>query len=69
MKRTEREAFGQLGPILGISDRADQAKHLRLAVHVLQAEETAAAEEYRRYGAMWRSLGLLAGVLIVILMY
>ncbi|MDF2921997.1 MAG: spoIIIAB [Paenibacillaceae bacterium] len=69
MKRTEREALLQLGSILGISDRADQAKHLRLAVSVLQAEEAAAAEDYRRYGSMWRSLGLLSGVLIVILMY
>lgn len=69
MKRTEREAVQQLGSVLGISDRTDQAKHLRLAVSVLQAEETAAGEDYRRYGKMWRSLGLLTGVLIVILMY
>lgn len=69
MKRTEREAVLQLGSVLGISDRSDQAKHLRLAVSVLQAEETAAGEDYRRYGKVWRSLGLLTGVLIVILMY
>jgi stage III sporulation protein AB len=69
MKRTEQEAFLQLGSVLGISGREDQAKHLRLAVSVLQAEEAAAAEDNRRYGKMWRSLGLLSGVLIVILMY
>lgn len=69
MKRTEREAVLQLGAVLGKSDRTDQAKHLRLAVNVLAAEEAEAAEDNRRYGKMWRSLGLLFGVLIVILMY
>jgi len=69
MKRTEREAFLQLGSVLGISGREDQAKHLRLAASILQAEEEAAAEDNRRFGKMWRSLGMLAGALIVILMY
>jgi stage III sporulation protein AB len=69
MKRNERDTLLQLGSVLGKSDRADQAKHLRLAVSVLAAEETAAGEDNRRYGKMWRSLGLLSGVLIVILMY
>lgn len=69
MKRAERDALLQLGTVLGKSDRTDQAKHLRLAVSVLAAEETEAAEDYRRYGKMWRSLGLLSGALIVILMY
>lgn len=69
MKRTERDALLQLGTVLGRSDRNDQAKHLRLAVSVLAAEEAEATEDNRRYGKMWRSLGLLSGVLIVILMY
>lgn len=69
MKRTEQEALLQLGSVLGRSDRGDQAKHLKLAAGVLAAEEAEAAEDYRRYGKMWRSLGLLSGVLIVILMY
>lgn len=69
MKRNERETLLQLGTVLGISDRSDQAKHLRLAAGVLQSEEEAAVEDNRRYGTMWRSLGLLTGVLIVILMY
>ncbi|WP_438448801.1 stage III sporulation protein SpoIIIAB [Gorillibacterium sp. sgz5001074] len=69
MKRNERETLLALGSVLGRSDRTDQAKHLRLAAGVLQAEETAAGEDNRRYGTMWRSLGLLSAVLIVILMY
>lgn len=69
MKRNEREALLSLGSVLGKSGRDDQAKHIRLAASILQAEETAAGEDNRRYGNMWRSLGLLSGVLIVILMY
>lgn len=69
MKRPEREVFLRLGATLGISGREDQTKHLRLAVSQLQAEEASASEEQRRYAKMWRSLGLLAGTLIVILMY
>lgn len=69
MKRPERDAVLQLGAVLGKSDRSDQAKHLRMTVSLLAAEEAEAAEENRRYGKMWRSLGLLTGVLIVILMY
>jgi len=69
MKQAEKEIFLQLGTLLGISDREDQMKHLKLAVRQLQGEELAAAEEQKRYGGMWRSLGLLSGVLIVILMY
>jgi len=65
----EREAVLQLGGVLGLSDRDDQIKHLRLAVGQLAAEEEQSREEHRRYGKMWKSLGVLIGALIVILMY
>lgn len=69
LKTPEQEIVLQLGSVLGISDREDQVKHLRLAVSQLQAEETEAREEQRRYEKMWKSLGVLIGALIVILMY
>lgn len=69
MKSSERDIVRQLGFSLGQSGREDQTKHLRLAISQLQAEEASASDEQKRYGSMWRSLGLLAGVLIVILMY
>lgn len=69
MKAPERDIVRRLGGTLGISDRTDQEKHLRLAASQLQAEEADAWEEERRYGKMWRSLGLLSGLLIAILMY
>lgn len=69
MSSNEREIFSQIGFTLGVSDREDQMKHLRLAVHMLQAEEQTAWDEQKRYEKMWKSLGVLAGAFVVILMY
>lgn len=69
MKAGEQEVMQQLGSTLGVSDREDQIKHLRLAISHLQAEEETAREEQKRYETMWKSLGVLAGALLVILMY
>ncbi|SFK93977.1 stage III sporulation protein AB [Paenibacillus sp. 1_12] len=65
----EKEILSQLGSTLGLSDSADQVKHIRLAVQQLQGELETAVEERKRYEGMWRSLGLLMGALVVILMY
>ncbi|HEY0828173.1 MAG TPA: stage III sporulation protein SpoIIIAB, partial [Bacilli bacterium] len=60
MGSNEQDIVHRLGFTLGITDREDQVKHLRLAVSQLQGEEAAAAEEQRRYEKMWKSLGVLA---------
>lgn len=59
----------ELGYSLGISDREDQSKHIKLAIKQLEQEEWSAREDHNRYGKMTRSLGVLAGLLVVILMY
>ena len=69
LKKSEFEIAVQLGHVLGVSDYQDQVKHLRLAISQLQAEESEARQEQQKYESMWRSLGLLMGALIVILMY
>lgn len=69
MKAPERETLRQLGGTLGLSDREDQAKHLKLCMLQLQAEEQTARDEQQRYERMWRSLGVLIGALAVIIMY
>lgn len=69
LKDSEKQILLQLGHTLGRSDREDQVKHLRLAVSLLQAEERTAQEDQRRYESMWKSLGVLMGALVVILMY
>lgn len=66
--RNEKIAFLQLGEHLGQSDREDQIKHIRLAMDQLRAEENRARSEQVRYEKMWKSLGFLGGLLIVILL-
>ncbi|EXX86634.1 stage III sporulation protein AB, partial [Paenibacillus darwinianus] len=68
LRQAERTSLVRLGSALGISDREDQIKHLRLAMLQLRTEEESAREEQSRYGKMWRSLGVLAAALVVILM-
>lgn len=69
MQDGELDIIVQLGSSLGTSDREDQLKHLRLASSQLGSMESEAAEEQRRFEKMWRSLGVLGGALIVVMMY
>lgn len=68
MKSGEREVLERLGSSLGVSDRDDQQKHIKLSISHLQAEEQKANTAQQKYGGMWKSLGLLAGALIVIIL-
>nr|WP_279588890.1 stage III sporulation protein SpoIIIAB [Paenibacillus castaneae] len=68
MRGNEKAALIRLGSTLGISDKEDQMKHIRLALLQLKAEEDAARDDQGRYEKMWKSLGILIAVLIVILM-
>jgi stage III sporulation protein AB len=67
MRGSEQAALIRLGSALGISDREDQIKHLRLAMQQLKAEEDAARDDQARYEKMWKSLGVLIAALVVIL--
>ncbi len=68
MKAPEREALSRLGSTLGSSERNDQLKHVRLAMHQLQAEEASARDEQQRFEKMSRSLGALGAALVVIVL-
>lgn len=68
MRANEQAVLLRLGSALGISDKEDQMKHLRLALLQLKTEEDAAREDQARYEKMWKSLGVLIAVLVVILM-
>jgi stage III sporulation protein AB len=69
LREPEKASLLALAPTLGLTDRDDQAKHIRLAVSQLRSEEETAREEQVRYGKMWKSLGALSAALVVILMY
>ncbi len=68
MRKQEKEVLTSLGYVLGHSDREDQQKHLRLAVTHLRALEEEARMEQGKYEKMYKSLGFLGGLLVVILM-
>ncbi|MFT8364209.1 MAG: stage III sporulation protein SpoIIIAB [Sporolactobacillus sp.] len=68
MKASEREIILQFGTTLGTEDAVNQKKHIQLAISHLDAEETEARQEQATYEKMWRSLGFLAGLLIVLIM-
>ena len=68
MRSNEQAVLYRLGTSLGISDTEDQIKNLQLAIDQIKLEDQAAREEQGRYEAMWKSLGVLTAVLIIILM-
>lgn len=69
MKGTEKEILRQLSCTLGTSDRSNQSTHIALALQQLKQEETVAREDQGKYEKLSKSLGLLLGVLIVILIF
>lgn len=68
LKEREQDVLLRVGTVLGMSDAVDQQKHLQLAQLQLKSEEEQALQEQQRYANMWRSLGTLGAILIVILM-
>ena len=68
-KALEIDILRQLGRSLGRSDCDDQIKHLRLTAIQLQEALEQANAEMTKYQSMWRSLGLLGGAMMVILLY
>lgn len=69
LKPAEQEIIRQLSCTLGTSDRVNQSTHIALALQQLKQEETAAREDQGKYEKVSKSLGLLLGALIVILIF
>lgn len=68
LKKDEVEWIRHFGQVVGISDSEDQQKHLRILMTNLQKAEKVAEEEQGKYEKMYRTLGLLSGLVIVILL-
>jgi stage III sporulation protein AB len=67
-KRAELEIMRQFGETLGQHDRYTQQKHIQLALTHLEREELDARDKQVRYERMVKSLGVLSGLLLVILL-
>ena len=61
--------LNSLGSSLGISDREDQGKHLRLALEQLKLAQARAEETAVKNVKLWNYVGLLGGLIIVLAMY
>jgi len=64
----DREVILQFGTTLGRHDRNHQQKHIRLTISHLEREEAEARDAQQRNEKMIKSLGFLAGLLIVLLL-
>ncbi|HEU4962841.1 MAG TPA: stage III sporulation protein SpoIIIAB [Bacilli bacterium] len=69
LKEADCEVLLNFGQTLGVSDRQDQIKHIHLAIAHLSAEENNARDEQQRNEKMWKYLGALMGLTVVILLY
>lgn len=68
LKQSEYEILLQLGENLGKHDRYTEQKQIILTLTHLEREEKEAHEKQNRYEKMAKSLGVLSGLLIVILL-
>ncbi|KMM37872.1 stage III sporulation protein SpoIIIAB [Guptibacillus hwajinpoensis] len=67
-KQEEKEIMKQLGATIGQQDREHEQKQLKLALIHLEREEHEARNNQTKYERMFKSLGVLGGILLVILL-
>lgn len=67
-KKSEMEILKQFGHSLGQHDFLQQQKQIRLALTHLERELEEARDEHYKYSKLARSLGVLIGVFIVLLL-
>ncbi len=67
-KKEDVEIFISLGRVLGSSDRLDQAKIFRLILNQIEGQIGEAKEEKNQNEKLYRSLGIITGIGIVILL-
>lgn len=68
LKEGEFEIMKQFGETLGQYDHEIQQNYIRLTMVHLEREEGDAMEKQQRYEKMMKSLGVLTGILIVLLL-
>ncbi|GAA0416752.1 MAG: stage III sporulation protein SpoIIIAB [Bacillota bacterium] len=64
----EKEILLQFGQTLGQHDFLQQQKHIQLAANHLDRELENARDYYQKYGKMTKSLGVLCGIFVVLLL-
>lgn len=62
IKNSDAEIIRRLGSVLGCSDREDQVKHLKLISMQIENCIEEAREDVRKHGKMYKTIGILAGL-------
>ncbi|UZJ80693.1 stage III sporulation protein SpoIIIAB [Fictibacillus sp. KU28468] len=68
-KKEEIEILRQFGATLGRHDRENQQRQIKLTLAHLERELSEANEAQLKYERMYKSLGILAGLLLIILLF
>lgn len=66
--RNEQEIMKQFGRTLGQHDFYQQQKHIQLTINHLDRELEEARDHHLKYGKMAKSLGVLCGLFVVLLL-
>lgn len=57
-----------LAPVIGLTDRKDQLRHLKLAQKHLQQRQLEAEQEANKNQKLWRYLGVLSGLVAALIL-
>lgn len=68
LEKQDKEILITFGNSLGRSDRENQLKNIHLACSKLVLEEKKAEEQKQKYEKLYKSLGVLGGLLIALLL-
>lgn len=68
LNREDEEILVSFGKLLGGSDLEGQVKNIRLTLYQLRSQEQKAEESRKRNESMYRSLGILGGLAVVIVL-
>jgi stage III sporulation protein AB len=69
LNENDLQVLKNFGESLGISDREDQSKHLRLAAEQLKTSMAMAEDAAAKNVKMWNYMGLLGGLVLVLALY
>jgi stage III sporulation protein AB len=68
LKKEDEEILVSFGKMLGASDLEGQIKNIRLTLNQLKMQEQKAEESKKKNESMYRSLGILGGLALVIIL-
>jgi len=66
---TDLQVLKRFGVTLGASDKEDQAKHLQLTMNQLKMAAAEAETDARKHSTVYRYLGFLGGLFLVLIIY